>query len=345
MPPSKTTASAAVEPKLVPKKGLKDPYIPTEKTPFFQDLMGGLPRATITGFLGAPEACKTMLSTQVAVEGALAEGGNVLILDTENKFHQHFHLTPALAERFGNDLNLVRVGYSVETKGSGDNKTETVEWELQSGVDPKATNIFLIHCPDVRPISTMLGRGFEFKNFDSGKYKVMVKPGGIVDPPEETPLGQFLAKYKIAVVVYDSFTNPTDEIPAVGENLPARTDLSQILMLQWHKLAEIFDIPVLMTFHESKNETNPFSKQLKYEGGKSVGYGIPYWVYLLKANEMGLLPKAATKPKTLASDQRAMYVARHADLNRRPWKQVRYFTINSTGLVDGQSSGEDDGED
>lgn len=320
--------------KVVPKPAYKERksyYIAVEHTKAFQDLMGGLPRGTITGFLGAPEACKTVTAAQIGVETAISEGGNFLILDTENKFHQHLALASAFTTKFGKTVNLVEVEFKLRSVGQGDNEKKVVDWEFLDEVDPKATTMFLVHCPDIVPIMVMFGRGVELKIYDSGKFKVMMDKSAYADSIQEAPFSKFIEKNKIKAFLVDSVTNPLDEIPAVGENFPARADLTQVLMLQVHKTAQTYEMPIITVFHESKNETGQFSKQLKVEGGKGISYTVPFMVYMLRVNEPGLLPKGALKPKTLASNQRAMYVARHA--HNRPWVQVRYLKVNETGMV------------
>lgn len=306
-------------------------YIPIEQTPAFQNLVGGVPKGTITAFLGAPQAGKSAMAIQLGIEVAQVEEGNFMIFDTENKFHQHLHLAQALAERFTKPLNLVRVKAAIKVTGKGDEKKYQAQWDIQDEVDPEAINIFTVHCPDIQPISIMHGRGVDLVIFESGKFKVTMLKDAWAATIQESLLAQFVEKHKIKCILYDSITNPLDEIPAVGENFPARADLTQSWMIQIHKLATAYDLPILATFHESKNETNPFGKDLKVEGGKGVGYNLNYIVYLLLKNEMGLLPKGSIKPQPLASDERAVLVARHP--GRKPWSEVQYITITDSGLV------------
>jgi energy-coupling factor transporter ATP-binding protein EcfA2 len=320
-------------------------YHPMEQTACVQDLIGGIPVGTITGLLGPPGAGKSTLGMQALAEIVAVQKGNLLIFDTENKFHVFLHLCEGLSERFGLNLNLVRVKGRIKKSG-GKDPTYSVDWEMEDDVDPKATNVFVIHCPNVTPISIMLGAGFELKTYESGKFKVISLAGaaaGSVDITE-APIAKFMQKHKCSAMLFDSITNPFDIIPAVGENFPARADAEQIIMLQLHSLAAEYDLPILMTVHESKNDTNPFSKQLKMEGGKSIGYNLAYVLYLMEKNEIGLLPKGAVKPKSsMPRDQRAVFVSRAP--SRPPWANVRYFTITEKGLVDGDGEGSDQDAD
>lgn len=338
----KVSAKPAEEAPAAPSKQSRAFYVPTEHTKGFQELVGGVPVGTITGFLGAPEACKTVLSTQVAVEVAVVQEGNVLVFDTENKFHQHLGLASGFSQRFGRDISLVRVKADLRKTGQGENAKTIIDWELEDEIDPKALNIFLVHCPSLIKLTAMFGAGLDLKVFDSGKFKVMLDGGAWTPDITNSPVAKFIQKHNVKSLVVDSFTNPLDIIPAVGENFPARADATQNWMIQMHSLAAEYGLPVLVTFHESKNDTNPFSKQLKYEGGKGVGYNLPFIIYLLKVNEPGLLPKAATKPRQIKSNERAMYVARHGSNTIRPWTGVQYLTVGETGLSDSDGDDSDD---
>lgn len=340
MSPAATLQKKASKSEETPAKKSKVYYIPTPKTKAFNDLVGGIPVGTITSFLGAPESCKTVTATQLAVEAAVAGEGNLLIFDTENKFHQHLGLASGLSERFNADITLVRVSGEKRETGSGDTKKTTIDWEFEDEPNPNGTNIFIVHCPDLIELSIMFGRGILLEVFESGKYKVKIDSSAVCTDITKSPIGQFLTKHNIKALVVDSFTNPFDIIPAVGENFPARADATQIWMIQMHNIAYKFHLPILVTLHESKNDTSPFSKQLKYEGGKGVGYNLPFIIYLLKVNEIGLLPKSAAKPKTLASSERAMFIARHGSNTIKPWAEVRYLKVGDTGMSDG--SGDDE---
>lgn len=312
-------------------------YIPMEKLPSIQDLIGGVPRGTILGALGAPGAGKSTLFMQACAEVARFDKGSIIIMDTENKFAVFFHLCAGLSEAYGMNLNPVRVKCVVKKGGTKTEPTFDTTFEFEDEVNPKATNVFIIHQPDLTPISIMLGRGFRLHIYESGKFKVSMLAGAWVGDVEDIPIVKFMVKNKCRALLFDSVTQPFDEIPAVSENFPARTDATQILMIQLHKIAAHLDIPIMATFHESKNDTSPFNKQLKIEGGKAVGYNLAYTLYLLLQNEIGLLPKGAAKPKTLPRDERAVYVARAPA--RQPWANVRYFTITENGLVTGDEDG------
>jgi len=314
-------------------------YIPIEQLPGYQTLTGGVPCGTVTGFLGAPQAGKTALCFQLGVEVCNTQAGNFMVFDTENKFHQHLELVRMLSERFEKPLNLVRVKASVKvvTKKDSKGKEERrydAKWEMEDEVDPDAINIFTVHTPDIKPITIMHGRGVELEIYDSGKFKVKMIPDAWAPEIEDSLLAKFIEKHNVKCLLYDSITNPLDEIPAVGENFPARADLTQVWLLQIHKLAAHYNLPILATVHESKNETGLFSKDLKLEGGKAVGYNLGFVVYCLLRNEKGLLPGSAAKPHTLASDERAIFLARHP--GRKPWAEIRYLTLTDSGLYDVQ---------
>lgn len=308
-------------------------YIPLEKMPFLERLGGGIPRGTITAALGAPGAAKSTLFMQACVEVSKYDKGNILIFDTENKFHVFLELSAGLSERYGINLNLVRVRGNVKKTGQAKEPKYDIEWEFEDEVDPKATNVFVVHCPEIRTLSIMWGRGFEWQIYESGKFKCVMLAGAWCQDIEDSPVAKFFTKNKCKVVLVDSVTNPLDEIPAVSENFPARTDGTQALMIQFHKVAAYYDVPIFATFHESKNDTSPFSKQLKIEGGKGVGYNLAFTIYMLLQNELGLLPKGTPKPKTLARDERAMFLARWP--GRKPWAAVEYMTITDQGLIGG----------
>lgn len=338
--PAKTVEVVEKKPSKEPAKAAKESpsyYIPITSLPSLQELIGGIPRGTILAALGAPGSCKTTLFTQLSCEVAKAEKGNVLVFDTENSFHSYLELAGGLSSLLDLDLNVVRVRGNIVKSGNAKEPKYEVDWEYEDEVDPKATNIFVVHCPDITPLSVMWGRGVELKIYESGKFKVMMMPGAFAASIEDSPIAQFFVKNKCRTILIDSITNPLDELPAVGENFPARADLTQTWMIQIHKMAAFYNIPVFATFHESKNDTNPFSKQLKVEGGKGVGYNLKFILYMLRENEMGLLPKAAVKPKTLPSDERAIFVVRHGSTRVRPWKQIKYVTISDKGLLDGEA--------
>lgn len=301
-------------------------YIPTPNLPGFQAMFKGIPDRAITALLGAPGACKSMMGFQLAVEAALARSGNIVIFDTENNWQQYTELAAGLNARFGITLNPILVNSTVKETGGEKNRKLSIEWEFESEPIDGATNIFVIQEPDFEPLSVIHGRASHLKIFDSGKFKSMMDDAGWAPRITDAPIYQFLDSYNVQVILYDSITNPLDEIPAVGENFPARADMTQSWMIQIQKLAAKRRMPILATFHESKNDTNPFAKSLKIEGGKGVAYNVKFCVYLLVQNEPGLLPKGAAKPRPQATDERAMYIARHS--GRGPWRSVTYFQIS-----------------
>jgi len=303
-------------------------YIPTPNLPGFQAMFKGVPDRAITAFLGAPGACKSMMAFQLAVEVALQREGNIVIFDTENNWQQYTELAAGLNVRLGTSLNPVLVRGAVKETGQKESRKLSIEWEFESEPVDGATNIFVIQEPDFEPISVLHGRASNLKIFESGKFKSIMDDAGWIANILEAPICQFLDSYNVKTILYDSITNPLDEIPAVGENFPARADMTQSWMIQIQKIAARYKMPILATFHESKNDTNPFAKSLKIEGGKGVAYNVKFCVYLLVQNEPGLLPKGAAKSRPLATDERAMFIARHA--GRGPWRSVTYFQISET---------------
>lgn len=331
MPPGKKPKKTAMKER--PKNRLH--YLPVEGLDAFQDLFKGIPVGAITALLGAPGACKSTLGMQLLVEVCKSQQGNVLIFDTENSYHTYFELAAGLQARYEVPLNVVCVSATVKRVGDKKNARDEIVWELEDDVDDKAHNIFVVHAPDFVPLSVIHGRGSSMSIYDSGKFKSKMTKEGWIDDPEDYPITQFVSQMGIKAILYDSITNPLDEIPAVSENFPARADMTQSWMIQIQKVAAKFKLPVIAAFHESKNDTDTFAKGLKIEGGKGVAYNIKFCLYMLVRNEMGLLPKGVQKPRPLARGQRALFVVRHP--GKKPWGKVRYVDIVET--TDGSPAG------
>lgn len=296
-------------------------YVPLQFEPL-QDMLGGLPLGTITGFVGPPQTGKSTVMFQAAVEAAMKMKKNILVFDTENKFHTYMELTNVFANRYQTDLNIIKTDPVITVKPGKDSPEYEVEWTLASTPSKDAINVFLVRCPDIKNILILWGRGADIKIFEgSGKVQAMLLRGAWAEDATEIPMVKFVEKYNIGPQIVDSITQPFDEFPAISSNFPARADLTQLLFIQIHKAAAVQYLPVMVAVHESTNPTDAFSKGLKMEGGKSVGYNLEYVIYLLLKNDMGLLPKGAAKPPTLADNERAMFVMRRP--NTRSFARYR----------------------
>lgn len=320
-----------------PKLPKNEWYIPLSLAPL-QTLLGkGLARGSLTALFGPPEAGKSSLASQIATDVAIREGGegapgNFLVFETELKPLTYVEMVSSLEACFGVGVNIIRCKAEVFNKGS---KTTPV-WNAKFAYDGKAkkgaVNLYLLSCPDLVPIMHLHGRGIFWDiSSASGKIKIGLENGSFAKNIAESPLGAFVKENDIKAVVYDSITNPLDEIPAVGENFPARSDATQLWMIQVQKLANHFNIPVIAIAHESKNETNPFSLQLKVEGGKGVGYNLGCTLYLAPSPPGtpwgAILPKGSgISPGPLPLEARHVFLMRQ--YGERGWK--RFVSIERT---------------
>lgn len=346
MPPTKPATAPASIPK-------NEWYVPLRLAPL-QSLLGkGLPRGTITAMYGPPKAYKTTLCAEISVDVATTDGdvGNVLVFDTEMGAHAYLELLPMLEAKFGVKVNLVKCKADVKNAGNKSNPNWTAKFSFQGEPKKGLVNLFVLTCPDVIPISHLHGRGLFFDvSPASGKVKIGHEAGSFAPTIDKSPLGAFVQKHDIRIVVYDSITSPTDEIPAVGENFPARSDLTQIWMLQIEKIAEHFNIPILAIGHESKNETNPFNFQIKLEGGKGISYNTKWTIYISPSppgTKWGsiLPPGSTSKPGPIPPECRHLFMDRSC--GELGWK--RFVTIERTdkGFVpyDGLGAGKADEEE
>lgn len=306
-----------------------DFYVPLQLEPL-QDLLGGLPLGTLTTFVGAPEAGKSTLMFQAAVEAAMHMDRNILVFDTENTRHTYSDLAVAFSNRYSVDLNLVKVKPAITTEPGKNGPKYKVDWKVETKPQKGVINVFVVQCPDIRDILVLHGRGAELKVHESGKVDITLLQGAYADNILSAEFAKFVQKHNVGPLLYDSLSTPVDEMPTVGMNFPARANLVQLWILQVHKLASELDIPVMACVHESTNPTNPFNQQLKIKGGNNMRYGMKYVMYVLRTNAQGLLPKGAAKPQPLADNERAIFVMRRP--NTRTWARFRLLEFCTEDL-------------
>jgi len=315
---------------------MKNYYIPIEKSPNFQALHKGIPYNTITAFFGPAFAGKSTFMAQLGCEVALARDGDLLVFDTENSLHTYVERREALEKMFDVTINIVRLKPRIEHDGKKTKRVFSVDWSMhpEDEVDKEALNLYVMHCPDIDDILVAHGRGMDIKisdKADSGKMQAVPQVNAWTKTAD-APFVRFIQEAGIKCVIYDSLTNPLNTFVATSANFPGRADMSQAWMNQLHNLAALLDMPILVSMHESRNDSDPISKQLKPQGGKTVLYGTKYVTYMMVKNARGLLPSSATKPRQLADGERAMLLFRHSA--KKPWADVAYFELTDDGLVD-----------
>jgi hypothetical protein len=301
----------------------------------FQKLSGGLEVGSITGFFGPAFAGKSTVMFELGIEAAMALDGDMLVFDTESSWPCYKALRKKMERKFDVPVNIVRMKPHVIDNQQKTNRQFKVDWSIYRGSPDKETlNVYILLCPDIKDILLAHGRGMDLipsDNAESGKMKAIPQRDGWARTIRDAPFYKFCEETNIKCVIYDSMTNPLNELTAVSENFPARTDLNAAWFNQIHKLAAELEIPVIVGMHESRKDGG-FSKDLKVKGGSTVLYNTKTVYYILRDMVKGLLPASATKPKPLADDQRAMYIYRHPD--KKPWLDVEYFTLTDSGMID-----------
>ena len=313
--------------------------IPIKQLQGFQKLHDGVPIGKLSCFYGPPEGAKSTICGKLAVECAMALDGNVLVFDTENSADSYEAWVEAWEETFEVDINFIEMAVEVDSNNQKTKRKYEVGWDILAGEEDKdLMNIFVLSCPDIRDILIAHGRGVEVAfsdNAESGKTKLIPQGDAWVRQTEEAPFYKFCKAHNIKAIVYDSITNPLNENTDSQENLPVRAKMTQIWLNMVQRCAAKLQLPIFCIFHESKNDAGAFSKGLKMQGGKAVGYTAKYVTYMLKEMEKYILPGHATRPdKTIIShpDARAAWVSRNP--RNKSWKEVVYFELSDASIND-----------
>lgn len=295
-------------------------YAPTELEPW-QQLVRGIPLSTITGLFGPAASGKSTLGAQLLLEHAVRKGHNVAAFDTELSIHTFADLVPRLSDRYGADIGMVKVTPNIDQS----KKTPSVTWEMDDTGEHDVT-FYVVFCPDITPILILHGRGAEVDISKKGKIEAKSLRGTWTARGHE-PFSQFIADHGVGSVLYDSVTNPLNEITTNQSNFPGRTDFTQLWLIQAQKaVAWAHDIPVFATFHESANPANPFYRGLVIKGGVAVEYAVKHQIYFMSRKDNALTPSGAPKAPELADTGVSLWLARHP--SEAPWK--RWVSIDHT---------------
>lgn len=296
------------------------------------NLVGGLPVGSLLGIFGVAKSGKSILAFHLVYDKLLEEDSdsNALIFDTEGSEFTYIEWLEILNERTGLDVGLKFVVYN----------PKTLEVSIS---DDKTKHDKYIYILDMREITHILGfhgRGCSLnisKTRDSREGEVKGGKLGLKAENEqwfediwESPIGKFVTNYKIGLVVYDSLTNPLTDFGFEKENLPARTNATNLWLARIQALAEVMELVCIVTLHETGDPQKGWVRP-QYEGGKAVEHNLKFAIYLSEGKS-SRTPKTPKEDTNWTTTTRELRNERHP--SKRPFVEYVKLDLTDTGFID-----------
>jgi len=240
-------------------------FIPTSLKAF-NTQTGGLARRTLTNICGEAGAGKSILLTQLCWEFLSKNTNkNVLYIGTEGgeEYIIKGWALKAFNKRYGFTPNIVIV------------KNLNLDYKKE-----KEQSIFVFNEPKLLNILEQHGFPLNLKVSEEGKMSVRlnlqpVKKEKFAEFPklENSPVGRFITKHDIGMIIYDSISMPNEIFISGQVNFPGRDDAQGLWFAQMQDAAMTHDIVVLGSTHITKDDTNKFDMG-KPIGGKTVHHNF-----------------------------------------------------------------------
>lgn len=324
----------------------KQPYQETQQTintgipELDQLLQGGITTGTLHQIFGTRMVGKSILSFQLAFQYTKQHQRSVLYFDTELGFNKSIrpYWYPIFAELTQQQppIHNVKTQRYADKPRKGKAQENEIHTALQAGLTEAnikyteqqlnaATQIFqpqitiqapqektpAIYVLEQTPVQDILathGIQILIQISEGGRVETRAQPGTQLDI-RQTPIGQFIEEHNIGLIIYDSISAPMKATFVGLQDLPGRSASQNLWFGQAQKAANIYDLTVIATSHES---IDPITGQRHYYGGGPVGFDFKF-TYHLQRHYHTTKTKldAAINPNDSPNASHAFWIQRH----------------------------------